>query len=322
MSEPAPFHTAVADAPEGARAFWLTASDGGRLRAVSWEGGTRGTAVIFPGRTEYAEKYGPVAGRLRARGLSVLVIDWRGQGLSDRHPSRPTLGHVEDFRDYQRDVAALMALEARLDLPGPRYLFAHSMGGCIGLRTLLERAEFCGAVFSAPMWHLQMRAATRELTSKVTQFANVMGLGARLTPGANAQPTTMAIAFEGNPLTSDRATFDWMLAQITRHPELGLGGPSMQWTYAALEEMARLYVAPLPKVPVLTLLGTEETVVSTSVIRAQLDKMEAGELVLLGEARHEIFMEVPATLETAWRHIDDFLARVPLRRGAEALLSR
>ena len=121
---------------------------------------------------------------------------------------------------------------------------------------------------------------------------------------------------------SDRATFDWMLGQITRHPELGLGGPSMQWTYAALEEMARLYVAPLPKVPVLTLLGTEETVVSTSVIRAQLDKMEAGELVLLGEARHEIFMEVPATLETAWRHIDDFLARVPLRRGAEALLSR
>jgi lysophospholipase len=156
----------------------------------------------------------------------------------------------------------------------------------------------------------------------MTQIANVMGLGARLTPGTNAQPTTMAISFEGNPLTSNRATFDWMLGQITRHPELGLGGPSMQWTYAALEEMARLYVAPLPKVPVLTLLGSAETVVSTSVIRGQLDKMEAGELVLLENARHEILMEEPATLEKVWRHIDDFLARVPLRRGAEARLSR
>jgi lysophospholipase len=86
--------------------------------------------------------------------------------------------------------------------------------------------------------------------------------------------------------------------------------------------MARLYVAPLPKVPVLTLLGSAETVVSTSVIRGQLDKMEAGELVLLENARHEILMEEPATLEKVWRHIDDFLARVPLRRGAEARLSR
>ena len=49
------------------------------------------------------------------------------------------------------------------------------MGGCIGLRTLLERADFCGAVFSAPMWHLQMKAATRELTAKMTQLANLVG---------------------------------------------------------------------------------------------------------------------------------------------------
>ena len=75
-----------------------------------WRGGTRGTAVIFPGRTEYAEKYGPVAGELVARGFAVAVIDWRGQGLSDRHPRNAMLGHVHDFADYQRDVAALMAL--------------------------------------------------------------------------------------------------------------------------------------------------------------------------------------------------------------------
>ena len=172
------------------------------------------------------------------------------------------LGHVQDFRDYQRDVAALLALEAELDLPGPRYLVAHSMGGCIGLRTLLERAEFCGAIFSAPMWHLQMKAATRELTSKMTQLANVVGLGARLMPGTRPGPTALAVAFEGNALTSDREVFAWCVEQVTAHPELALGGPSMQWTYAALEEMARLYVAPLPRVPMLVMLGSDEEVVS------------------------------------------------------------
>jgi lysophospholipase len=227
-------------------------------------------------------------------------------------------GHVEDFRDYQRDVAALLDLAELLELPGPRYLFAHSMGGCIGLRTLLERAEFCGAVFSAPMWHLQMKAATRELTARFTQLANLMGLGGRLMPGTRAEPTALAASFEGNALTSDRDTFAWCVGQIAAHPELGLGGPSMQWTKAALEEMARLYIAPLPNLPVLVMLGSDESVVSTGVIRAQVAQMAQGELLALQGARHELFMERPEVLAEVWRRIDAFLAAVP-RRGLAAV---
>ena len=63
-----------------------------RIRAVLWNGGSRGTVVIFPGRTEFAEKYGRVVSRLVAEGLSVLVVDWRGQGLSHRYPANPEAG--------------------------------------------------------------------------------------------------------------------------------------------------------------------------------------------------------------------------------------
>jgi lysophospholipase len=142
MTEAAPLHADVAEAPDGGGAFWLRTQDGLRLRAAVWGGGTRGTAVVFPGRTEFIEKYGRVVGRLRAFGLSVAVIDWRGQGLSARNPAAPHLGHVEDFRHYQHDVAALLAHPEVERLPGPRHLVAHSMGGCIGLRTLLEGAHF------------------------------------------------------------------------------------------------------------------------------------------------------------------------------------
>ncbi|HVH03880.1 MAG TPA: alpha/beta hydrolase [Amaricoccus sp.] len=316
---PAPFHAEIADAPEGARAWWLTASDGVRLRAVTWAGGRRGTAVIFPGRTEFAEKYGRVAGRLVGRGFAVAVIDWRGQGLSDRHPGNPMLGHVEDFRDYQRDVAALRDLVLKLAMPEPVWLFAHSMGGCIGLRTLLERADFRGAVFSAPMWRLHMKAATRELTARMTRIAYLAGLGARLTPGARPEPTAVAMGYPGNPLTSDPEVFAWCLAQITAHPELALGGPSMQWTSAALQEMTRLAIAPLPTLPVLVLLGGVETVVSGAMIRRQLAGMPAGELAELPGARHEIFMERPEIVAEVWRRIDGFLDGLPARRGAAAV---
>lgn len=93
----APFHADVAHAPEGAEAFWLETLDGLRIRIALWRGGGRGTAFVFPGRTEYAEKYGLVAGRLVARGFSVVVIDWRGQGLSTRPPGAPMMGHVRSF---------------------------------------------------------------------------------------------------------------------------------------------------------------------------------------------------------------------------------
>ena len=85
----------------------------------------------------------------------------------------------------------------------------------------------------------------------------------RLMPGTRDKPTALAVDFEGNALTTDRDTFAWCVDQIAAHPELSLGGPSMQWTRAALEEMARLYIAPLPNLPVLALLGGEETVVSS-----------------------------------------------------------
>jgi lysophospholipase len=317
MSDAPLFHVDVADAPPGAEAHWVTAADGIRLRVVTWAAGARGTAVIFPGRTEFAEKYGRVAGRLVERGFSVAVIDWRGQGLSDRPPANPMRGHVDDFREYQRDVAALLDLIDRLEMPGARLMVAHSMGGCIGLRTLLERADFGAAVFSAPMWHLQMKAATRELTARFTQLAYMMGFGMRLMPGTREKPTALAVDFEGNALTTCRDTFAWCVGQIAAHPELALGGPSMQWTRAALEEMARLYIAPLPNLPVLALLGTGESVVSASVIRSQIAQMAQGALFEVPGARHEIFMERPEILDLVWERIDAFLA-APARRGLAA----
>ena len=310
----APFFADVADAPAGAEAFHITTADGVRLRAVAWRGGTRGTAVIFPGRTEFAEKYGRVVAALDERGLSALVVDWRGQGLSDRHPRNPLLGHVQDFRDYQQDVAALLALEAALDLPGPRYLVAHSMGGCIGLRTLLERTEFCGAILSAPMWRLQMRAATRELTSKMTRLANLTGFGARLMPGTRPGPTAHE-GFAENALTSDEATFAWCVRQIAAHPELALGGPSMQWTYAALEEMARLHVAPLPRIPDAGDAGRRGNG-GVEPRDPQPGGADGGGRASRASRRAaRIFMEAPAVRAEVWRAVDRFLESVPARRG-------
>jgi lysophospholipase len=95
IAKAAPFHADVADAPEGGVCRWLTTADGVRLRACFWREGGRGTVLLFSGRTEYAEKYGPAARELAVRGFAMATIDWRGQGLSARLSGDATLGHVE-----------------------------------------------------------------------------------------------------------------------------------------------------------------------------------------------------------------------------------
>ena len=115
--EAAPFYHDVAEGPEGAKAYWLTTTDDVRIRLAVWAEGSKGTVLLFPGRTEYVEKYGQAAAVFADQGLSTIAIDWRGQGLADRLLPERDIGHVGQFGDYQRDVQAVLAAVVVLDLP-------------------------------------------------------------------------------------------------------------------------------------------------------------------------------------------------------------
>lgn len=316
MTPDAPFFAEVASAPDGAQPFWLRTSDEVRIRVVAWHGGTRGTAYVFPGRTEYIEKYGPVVGRLRDRGLSVIVIDWRGQGLSDRLGRTHAEGHVIDFREFQQDVAAMLSTGTDLGLAGPNFIFAHSMGGCIALRTLMERSDFSGAVISAPMWRLQLRTALREMHTKAQSLLRLIGLHRQVSPVSTTEPGKASDIFANNPLTSDPDAFAWARAQVEAHPELALGPPAASWTRAAFTEMFRLDFRPLPDVPILVMLGSEERIVSQSKIRARAGKLPRARLIEFPGGRHELFLERAEIRDRIWENADALIADVEASHAA------
>ncbi len=263
--------------------------------------------LLFPGRTEFCEKYGPVAGVLTAAGLGVLAIDWRGQGLSDRLHRDPALGHVTRFSDYQRDVAAMTAHAAALDLPRPWTLLAHSMGGAIGLAALHDGLDVPRAAFSAPMWGIGMAARLRPIAWAVSWAARRSGNGGRYAPGrgpVNAE----VLRFETNPLTTDPGWHDWMTRQVEAHPELSLGGPSLQWLIEALAETRRLRALPPPAVPALIGVGTQETIVDVPEIAALARTWPGARLQTYEGARHEIMMETPAIRDAFLAEVIGFLA--------------
>ena len=290
MTDAAPY---LGDGPGGGHARWLRASDGVRARAVFWpRDGARGTVLMLPGRTEHAEKYGPTAERLAAAGYASAAVDWRGQGLADRLLPDRHKGHVGRFADYQHDLDAFAAA-VRETLPGPFYLLAHSMGGCIGLRGLMRGLDVAAAAFSAPMWGLDMPGGRTGLFTTGFGLAASVGLRAAYSPPPASGPVCyLATApFAGNTLTTDPAVWDWMQGQLRRTPEIIIAGPTVGWVAEALAEMRALAALPSPPVPCITGLGGNERIVSKAAIESRMARWPGGELLRVPGAEHELLME-------------------------------
>jgi lysophospholipase len=292
---PAPYHAAVADGPETGAALWLTTSDGVRIRIAHWKHpDAKGTVLMFPGRTEYIEKYGRSAAAFAAHGYASVAIDWRGQGLADRLIDDRDAGYVERFPDYQHDVAALLAALEALKMPKPWFLLGHSMGGCIGLRAVMSGLPVNAAAFSAPMWGILMSSAMRPAAWALSWTSRRVGAGEKLAPGTKAETYVLAEPFEGNNLTHDPEMYRYMQEQMRQVPEMALGGPSLHWLNEALMEMRSLAARPAPDLPCLTFLGTDEKIVDPEAIKTRMAGWSSGELVVIEDAEHEVLMERPA----------------------------
>lgn len=303
MTESAPY---LGDGPTGGFARWLTAADGVRLRAVFWPvTGARGTVVILPGRTEHAEKYGPTAARLAAGGYAAAAVDWRGQGLAQRLTADPRKGHVGRFSDYQLDLLAFCAAIGAEGLAAPRFLLAHSMGGCIGLRGLMGGLDVAAAAFSAPMWGLNVPGGQAAVFGAGFGLVARAGLRQRYAPPPASGPVCYVATapFAGNTLTTDPAEWDLMQSQLRRTPELMVAGPTIGWVAEALAETRALAALPSPAVPCLTGLGGNERIVNIPAIRARMARWSGGTLLPVPGAEHELLMEAAPLREA-------FLSRV------------
>ncbi|PHQ97600.1 MAG: lysophospholipase [Marinosulfonomonas sp.] len=309
--EDAPLFNDLAEGPEGGRAYWVKASDGVRLRIAYWPGGNKGTVLLFPGRTEYIEKYGRAAVDLLALGYSTLAIDWRGQGLADRLTDEAMLGHVDSFNDFQLDIAAMTKLADSLNCPGPRYLVGHSMGGCIGLRALHNGLDVNAVAFSGPMWGLAMARHLRPVAGPLSWFMDTMGKGKTFAPGNGADTYVRIAPFLDNNLTSDPDMYAYLQRQAKAHPELTLGGPSLSWLYEALLEMAELVKMAPPQIPTVTFLGGAERIVDPRPVHLIMAQWQGGHLEIVPDAEHEIIMEKPETRAAFFAAADNLFSKHP-----------
>jgi lysophospholipase len=287
--------------PQGGIAYFLEQSPGTRIRIGYWPVGTRGTVFVLPGRTEYIEKYFETVGELAARGFSVAVIDWRGQGASTRTLPDRLKGHVGDFGEYLADFAAVIGL-LEAAAPKPRFFLAHSMGANIALRALHEWPGFAkAALLTAPMLGL----AQPEIAAGF--FAGISSAEAYV--GRTYDPYKER--FEGNPVTRDQKRFARNLGIINAHKELALGAPTGGWLKAALASMRALrapgYLEKL-EVSVVIMTAGREQIVSNSAQAKAAARLSHGRQIVVRDGYHELLQERDAIRTQVWRAFDTLVA--------------
>ncbi len=292
---PAPFHQFPGTSEPPPEAYWLRSDDDLRLRVALWRAAdAAGTVLLFPGRTEYVEKYAPVGQLLTAAGLNVLAIDWRGQGLADRLLDNPRPGHITDFAQYQLDVVAMVEAAAALELAEPWHLLAHSMGGTIGLAALHNGLPVDTATFSAPMWGVNHAPMPHALAVGLAGMAARLGQGGTAAFGTGGNGTyVLDEPFRNNLLTGDADAWARMVREAAAWPEVTLGGATYGWVGSALAECRRLAAEPSPDLPMLVSLGSHELVISGPAIRARAAAWPAGRLLEIPGAHHEVMFEAP-----------------------------
>ena len=278
-----------------------------RLRVMLASAATdapRGSIIFSPGRTEFIEKYFETTLDFVKRGYNVLILDPRGQGLSDRVLEDKQKSYIDDFQTYAEDLAFASETMAPL-LPKPHILMGHSMGGTIVLKAVLSGVINPDAVItSAPMLGL-FDLETPIMRGVIVGMA-MLGLGERNLP-FQKQRGGLPIPFNDNKLTSDKERYRLWAAYFQTTPRLRVGPPTYGWIRAALRAMAQINRnADKLRVPSLHLGAGADPIVDPKSVESFAEK-SGGKYVVIPGALHELFLERDIYRDQAFTAIDEFL---------------
>jgi lysophospholipase len=297
--------------PDGAVTGRVMTPDGASLRFARWPAvsSARGTVCVFTGRSEAIEKYLETVRELRQRGFTVALMDWRGQGHSSRQLADARKGHVEDFSEFELDVAAFMQRVVLRNCPAPYTALAHSMGGATMLRLVHGgRLWFERVVLTAPMIDFTWPRSSWLLRASMRALRRA-GFGERYVPGSNVD-RTRAKGFEGNPLTSDPVRYARNVALLEADPTLGVGAPTVAWLDAAFATIMEFrgggYAEKIAQ-PILIVAAGDDTVVSSGAIETFAARLPNGSCRVIKGARHEILQETDAHRAEFWAAFDAFV---------------
>ncbi len=253
----------------------------------------RAVLMLVHGLAEHAGRYQHVVDAFLAQGYAIFGHDHRGFGKSGG-----LRGHWEHFDDVLRDMKQVVEYAKSRYPDHPFGMFAHSMGGTIGIHYLYRHDAFEAAVISAP--GLGPGPDQNQVLLRLTPLL------ARIIPRRpidRGEPEeyrlshdpSQAAAWKADPLVHPYVTPRWAIEYLNA-------------AKAAKDLLAKL------SIPLLVVMGEEDVTVDTGLIREAV--ANAGPNVTFRTypgAYHEVHNELP--------EIRDAMIRETVQWMNQALLS-
>lgn len=298
--------------PDAACESYWQAEDGWNIRRLDWPAARapRGSILFMPGRGDLYEKYLETLNHLTAQGWNITACDWRGQGASGRLTDSQYVGHIDDFSTWVNDLAFFWRSWVT-ENAGPHIIMAHSMGGHIVARALVDGAIAAdGCILSAPMLGMSGPPLPIAVSHLFAKLMTRIGDPKRPAWKVSEKPGT-PIRKRQALLTHDNARYNDEAAWWAQRPELVMGPASWHWVERAYASVRYIH-APgqweKVRTPTLILATRADKLVSYGAIKEAAQRMPNVQLISYGEeCAHELLREVDAVRDHALAEIDIFL---------------
>lgn len=126
-----------------------------------------GTIVLLHGYAEHSGNYSRLVRDMITNQFAVITVDFRGHGLSEG-PG----GHLDSPEHYVEDTESVINEIFSQLLPNhPLYLWAHSMGGLVGMQLLMRgklSSQPKAAVFTSPLLGFPVLSGVQKLMSALS----------------------------------------------------------------------------------------------------------------------------------------------------------
>jgi lysophospholipase len=225
---------------------------------------SKGTVILLHGYGDHTGVWKHVISIVVKERYTVAVYDHPGHGLSSG-----ARASIDDFSEYVSVLEDFLRI-ARVHLPGPYHLVAHSMGGAVTLDYLLsvdqpgvEKVVLIAPLVHSSYWHL-------------SRFGH--SLGKYVTDSA--------------PRASQNASSDEEYLMLTEKDPLQARQVAMKWFSALVEWNQRILSYGPSTLPIRVIQGTADTAVDWKYnLEFIKEKFPNVDIILIENGGHQLMNE-------------------------------
>ncbi len=294
--------------PKGFRFSYFENSRGQQIRyghAKTTVEKPLGTMVLGPGYGESGEKFFELMNDLTAAGYNVYVMDWMGQGGSDRKdkndPHKPY--DVPNFMDHHCDDLHQFATKV-IEVPKDQKIgyMGFSMGGHIGTR-FAERYNYIFDAMSlnASYFDMNSRGVPRSAVGSVVASFRAVGKGGDYIPGGGPWSADKH-DFKSNRKTSDAERHRRFVELYQNKTDIQLGDFTVDWVGNSMSSLKRVNrKATLKKIitPTHISICGKDKLVSVSAQKRAVKHLFNAASDYYPKSKHEIWIERDA-IRSPW----------------------